>query len=178
VDGWISGLIEFIEANRDATFWIALFFAFGETIALISIIIPSTAILVGVGALVATGAIDFLPLWAGATVGAICGSIFSWWLGRIVGEPVLAAWPLSKYPENTAKGVDAFRRWGPAAVFIGHFFGPLRSVVFLLAGITGVGLVRFLVVTIPGAIGWAYVVPKFGEVSGLIIGWLWRVLGF
>ena len=45
--------------------------------AFLSIAIPSTAILVGIGALVATGAIDFMPIWLGAALGALIGSTFS-----------------------------------------------------------------------------------------------------
>jgi len=178
LDGWISSVLSFIEANREWTFWIALAFAFGETVALVSILIPSTAILVGVGALVATGAIDFPPLWAGAAIGAFLGSTFSWWLGQSFGQSILGAWPLSRYPENTQKGVEAFRRWGLYAVVIGHFFGPLRSVVFLMAGVSRIRFLRFQSVNLPGCIAWAWFVPKFGEVGGRLLGWLWTALGF
>lgn len=178
MEGLVSSVLAFIEANREWTFWIALAFAFGETVAIVSILIPSTAILIGVGALVATGAISFLPLWAGAAIGSLIGSTFSWWLGLRFGNFFLTSWPLNKHPDNVEKGVAAFRRWGPLAILIGHFFGPLRSVVFLMAGMSKIGFGRFQLVNLPGALAWAYVIPKFGEVSGLLVGWLWGVLGF
>jgi hypothetical protein len=36
----------------------------------------------------------------------------------------------------------------------------------------------FLAVNVVGALAWAYVIPKFGEIGGLIIGWFWNLLGF
>jgi membrane protein DedA with SNARE-associated domain len=177
VDDWIAQVLAFIEANRAWTFWIALAFAFGETIAIVSILIPSTVILIGVGSFAATGAIDFLPLWAGAALGSLLGSTLSWWLGRKFGHLVFEAWPLNEYPENVEKGRAAFAKWGTLAVFIGHFFGPLRSVVFLMAGMSRIGFFRFQAVNVPGALAWAYVIPKFGEVGGIAIGWIWRLFG-
>jgi membrane protein DedA with SNARE-associated domain len=177
LDGWTTSALAFIEANRDWTFWIAFAFAFGETVAIISLLIPSTAILIGVGALVATGAVGFGPLWAGAAAGAVLGSTFSWWLGLRFGHLAFEIWPLRNHPENVAKGTGAFRRWGPMAVFVGHFFGPLRSVVFLMAGMTRIGFFGFQTVNVPGALLWAFVIPKFGEVSGILVGRLWGVLG-
>ena len=40
------------------------------------------------------------------------------------------------------------------------------------------GLPVFLAINIIGAMAWAYVIPKFGEIGGLIIGWFWNLLGF
>ena len=175
MDAAITQLIDFIAANRQWAFWIALAFAFGETVALVSIVIPSTAILAGVGALVATGSLSFGPIWAGAALGAILGSTFSWWLGLRYGIAILRLWPMRNHPDVVAKGQAALVRWGPLAIIIGHFFGPLRSVVFLMTGMARMPLWRFVPITILGAAGWAFVVPKFGEVGGLVIGWIWRL---
>ncbi|MFN0114553.1 MAG: DedA family protein [Paracoccaceae bacterium] len=175
--GFIDATLAVIADNRAWTAPIAFLFAFGETLALVSILIPSTAILIGIGALASTGAIDFLPLWIGAAVGAVAGSTVSWWAGWLFGERMLSLWPLSKAPENVSRGVELFRRWGVLAVVIGHFFGPFRSVVFLLAGATRLGFLRFQLVNVPAALAWAWVVPKTGEVGGDIAGAIWRALG-
>ncbi len=177
MDAAIASIIDFIAANRGWAFWIALLFAFGENMALISIIIPSTAILVGVGALVATGSIDFLPLFLGASLGAVLGSTFSWWLGLRYGEAILKLWPLRNHPDLMQRGTEAFAKWGPAAIIIGHFFGPLRPVVFLMCGMARMPFLQFQLYNVAGSLGWAYVVPKFGEVGGLLIGWLWGLFG-
>lgn len=175
--GWIDTTLAVIAENRAWTAPIAFLFAFGETLALVSILIPSTAILIGIGALATTGAIDFAPLWLGAAGGAVAGSTLSWWLGRMFGDSMFSVWPLNRAPENVGRGVALFRRWGPLAILIGHFFGPLRSVVFLLAGASGIGLLRFQLANLPAAMAWAYVVPKTGEIGGRIAGAIWQALG-
>ncbi len=178
MDAFVQAAIDFVIANRAWAFWIALVFAAAETTALISIVIPSTAILVGVGALVAAGALSFWPIWAGGVVGALIGSTFSWWLGRRYGAAILGLWPLRNHPELVGKGRAAFARWGAAAIMIGHFFGPLRPVVFLLCGMAPMALRRFTPWNAAGAIAWAGAMPLTGYVGGSLVGWLWRLLGF
>ncbi|WP_045389848.1 DedA family protein [Falsirhodobacter sp. alg1] len=172
----IDSVIAFVEAHREWAFWIAMFFAMAETTPIISILIPSTAILVGVGALVATGGVDLFPIWLGASIGAVIGSCASWWAGHRYGEWVLRQWPMSKDPGLAARGSHAFARWGGAALLIGHFFGPLRAVVFLIAGITRMPFHRFIGWDIIGALAWAFVIPKSGEIGGNVVAWLWQLL--
>jgi membrane protein DedA with SNARE-associated domain len=172
MDGFVDGLIRFLEANQDWAFWIALVFAFTENLAFLSIAIPSTAILVGVGALVATGAIPFTPIFFGAALGAWLGSTVSWWLGWRYGDWMLGVWPLKNYPDLVERGKASSERWGPFAIIIGHFFGPLRPVAFLLCGIGKMPFLYFQLFNVAGSVAWAYLVPKFGELGGDTIRWL------
>jgi membrane protein DedA with SNARE-associated domain len=178
LDGAIEGILAFVRENRDWAFWIALVFAAGETTAFLSIVIPSTAILLGVGALVATGELSLLPIWAGASIGAIIGSSFSYFLGWRYGAAILRLWPLRDHPELVDRGNAAFRKWGALAIIIGHFFGPLRAVVFVMAGVSRMNPAVFAGVNILGCLAWAYVTPAFGEVAGHLFGWIWTALGF
>jgi membrane protein DedA with SNARE-associated domain len=178
LDGIIDAILGFVRDNRDWAFWIALVFAMGETTAFLSIVIPSTAILLGVGALVATGELSLFPIWAGASIGAVIGSFFSYFLGWRYGDKILKIWPLRDHPDLVERGNVAFRKYGVIAVIIGHFFGPLRAVVFVMAGISRIPLAVFGPVNIAGCMAWAYVTPKFGEVAGHVFGWLWNLLPF
>lgn len=174
----VTQALDLIEANRPLAFWIALVFAALETTALVSIVIPSTAILVGVGALIATGALSFGPVWAGAAIGALIGSTFSWWLGRRYGEGILGLWPLRNHPDLVARGRAAFARWGSLAIVVGHFFGPLRPVVFLMCGMAPMPLARFTPWNVAGGVAWAAAMLATGVVGGSLVGWLYRALGF
>lgn len=175
MDSVIDAVLAFVRDHRDWAFWIALVFALGETVAFISILIPSTAILLGVGALVATGELSLLPIWAGASIGALIGSMFSYWIGWRFGASILVLWPFRNHPDFVEKGNAAFRRWGVFAVLIGHFFGPLRAVVFVMAGVSRMSPPKFLAVNFVGCLAWAYVTPLFGEVAGHAIGWIWSL---
>ena len=171
-----AAVVGFVGAHRDWAPALVFLLALGETVAFVSILIPSTAILVGVGGLVAAGGLDFAPLWVGASLGALVGSSFSFWLGSRYGPRMLRAWPLNRDPELVERGTSAFARWGGLAVLIGHFFGPLRAVVFLIAGVSAMRLVAFQPANVPGALAWAYLVPKSGEIGGNVIGALWQAL--
>jgi membrane protein DedA with SNARE-associated domain len=173
MDGWTDSFIAFVERNRDWLPLIMAVFAAAETTAFLSILIPSTAVLVAVGALAATGAVSFWPLWAGATVGALTGSCFSYWLGVRYGSTVLAMRPLRDHPEMVEKTRAAFAKYGPATILIGHFTTVFRPVVFLMAGISGMTLGRFLFWNVLGCVSWAFLIPKLGQFGGDIFGWLW-----
>jgi membrane protein DedA with SNARE-associated domain len=178
MQAWIDAAVAFVAEHRAWAFWIALLFAALETTAILSIAIPSTAILIGVGGLVATGALAFLPLWAGASVGALIGSTFSWWLGRTFGTRLFGVWPLKNRPDLVERGRALFARRGAASIVIGHFFGPLRPVVFLICGMSGMPLWRFTPWTLAGGVAWAWAMPMTGKVGGDLIGWAWQALGF
>ena len=175
MDAIVDAIIGFISQHRAWAGPLAFVFAFAETLAILSIVIPSTAILVGVGAVVSTGALDFMPIWIGGALGSIGGSVLSYWLGWRYGGPILKMWPLHKYPELVFKGRDAFARWGAITIFVGHFFGPLRAVVFLMAGVARMNFALFFVVNMVGAVIWAWAIPKSGEIGGDLLSWVWTL---
>lgn len=174
---YLTATVDFISANRSWAGTIVFLLALGETVAFVSILIPSTAILVGVGALVSAGALDFAPLFLGAALGALAGSTFSWWLGRRYGPALMERWPMNRDPDLVRRGTDAFARWGASAVLIGHFFGPLRAVAFAMAGFSDMRLRAFQAANVPGAIAWAFLIPKSGEWGGDVLGAIWRAVG-
>ena len=57
--------------------WIVFILAFGESLAFISLSLPATAILFGVGALIGASGIGFWPLWGAAALGAVLGDWIS-----------------------------------------------------------------------------------------------------
>jgi len=56
---WIDQIIAFIGRHHMIAPWIMLLFAAAETTAFLSILIPSTAIMVAVGTFAANGVLDF-----------------------------------------------------------------------------------------------------------------------
>jgi membrane protein DedA with SNARE-associated domain len=175
VHAFAENIIAFIERNHDWLPFIMVIFAAAETTAFLSLLIPSTPVLAAVGALAATGAVAFLPLWIGAAIGALIGSSFSYWLGWRYGAAILAMWPLRNHPEMVEKAQAAFAKYGPATILIGHFTTIFRPVVFLMAGMSGMSLGRFCFWNGLGCVTWAFVIPKLGQVGGDLVGWLWSL---
>jgi len=143
---------------RDHAAWappIVFVLAFGESLALISLLLPATAILLGVGGLVGAAGIAFWPMWIAAVLGAVAGDWVSYWLGYYYKGELGQLWPLSRHPSLLPKGRAFFSKWGVAGVFLGRFFGPLRSVVPLIAGACLMPRMLFQIANITSGLVWA-----------------------
>ncbi len=84
------------------------------------------------------------------------GDWLSYWIGYHYQERLEHLWPFAKHPHMLARGHDFFHRWGMAGAFFGRFFGPLRAVVPLVAGICGMRKLYFQLANIGSAVVWAF----------------------
>lgn len=141
--------------------------AFGESLAFLSLLFPGTAILLAAGALVPSGALPLWPLLAGAIAGAIMGDAVSYWLARRYGHALERVWPFTRRPDLIPRGIAFFQRHGGKSVFIGRFFGPMRAVIPLAAGLLRMPAGRFWLANIASAVVWAPGVLFPGAALGL-----------
>lgn len=166
-------ILEFIRVNQVWAAPVVLLLAFGESLAFISLLLPAWAALVGMGALIAAGEINFWPIWVAAALGAACGDWLSYWIGQKLEYTVQHIWPLSRHPELIPRGEAFVKKWGVLGIFIGRFFGPLRASVPLVAGIFEMPFWRFQIANFTSAFVWAAVLLTLGDVAGKIIQWAW-----
>ncbi len=136
-------LMDFVREHQEWAPAIVGLLAFGESLAFISLLIPATVLLVGIGALVGATGIEFWPIWSAAVIGAGLGDSISYVLGRHFHDPISRMWPLNKQPDLLPRGHAFFERWGVGGVFIGRFFGPLRATVPLAAGACTMPMLQF-----------------------------------
>jgi membrane protein DedA with SNARE-associated domain len=163
--------LAFVEAHKAWTPLIAGALAFCESIAILSLFVPATVILVGIGALVGGADIPFWPVVLGAALGAALGDWISYEAGRWLGPGAKTKWPLRRYPDLMEKAEAFIGRWGIAAVALGRFFGPARALVPLFAGILGLARLPFQAANVASALVWAFVLLAPG--AGLLT-WLDR----
>ena len=156
LDSIIQVVVEFVRNHEHWAIPIVFFLAFGESLAFLSLLLPATVILLGLGALVGESGIAFWPLWIAASVGAFMGDWVSYWFGDRYQHQVEHMWPLSRHPHLMVRGHAFFERWGTWGVFIGRFFGPLRAVVPLVAGICGMPKRYFQLANLLSAILWGF----------------------
>lgn len=147
--------VDFIRAHEGWGFFVVMLLAFGESLAFISLLVPATVILLGVGFLVGESGISFWPLWAAAAIGAFLGDWLSFWIGQKLKGDVVRYWPLSRNPELLQRGHRFFERWGTLGVFVGRFSGPLRASMPLVAGICDMSPVAFQLANVTSAVIWA-----------------------
>lgn len=152
----IQSIIAFVRDNQHWTIVIVGLLAFGESLAVVSLLLPATAILLGIGALIGAGGVAFWPVWLAAVTGAFLGDWVSYVVGRKLGWRIVQIWPLRRRPDIVMKGHAFFERWGLWSVFIGRFFGPLRAIVPLIAGICQMPRLPFMTGNLLSAMLWAF----------------------
>ena len=148
-------VIDFVRANEAWAIPIVAALAFGESLAFISLLLPATVALVGIGALIGASGIDFWPIWLAASIGAALGDWLSYWLGVKFEAPIANMWPLSRYPDFIPNGHAFIERYGVYAIFIGRFFGPFRASIPLIAGILEMPFWPFQFANFTSAFVWA-----------------------
>jgi membrane protein DedA with SNARE-associated domain len=156
--------------------WAALLvggLAFGESVVLIGVLVPATAVLVVVGGLIGAGIVDPWPVILGAATGATLGDAVSYYVGAWIGRDALDQWPpLDRYRDGIARARTFFSRFGFIAVFLGRFLGPVQATVPLAAGAMGMDARRFQIANVLSAILWAPLVLS----PGWLIARSWRRL--
>ncbi|MCC6946624.1 MAG: DedA family protein [Bradyrhizobiaceae bacterium] len=160
-------VLEFVKAHGEWAPVIVFLLAFGESLAVIGFFVPATFALVGIGALIGTTDIEFWPVWLGAAAGAGLGDWVSYWVGYKLENTAKHVWPLSRYPDLYDRGERFFRRWGVWSVFLGRFFGPVRAIVPLVAGVFEMPRVLFQAANWASAMVWAFVLlaPGFAALK-------------
>jgi membrane protein DedA with SNARE-associated domain len=155
LDEIITPIIEFVRNHEPWAAPIVFGLAFGESLAFISLLLPATVALVGIGALIGATGIDFWPIWIAGSLGAALGDWLSYWFGATFKTTVARMWPLSRHPDLIPRGEAFVKRWGILAVFIGRFFGPARASVPLVAGILAMPRGPFQFANFTSAFVWA-----------------------
>jgi membrane protein DedA with SNARE-associated domain len=158
--------LDFISAHSGWAFPVMFVTSFGESFAFLSLLFPGTSILIVAGTLMATGSLPYWPVLAGAIIGAVLGDTVSFWLGERYGGGIGRMWPFTRNPDLLPNGVRFFKRHGGKSVFIGRFFGPVRAVIPLAAGIMRMPRGRFWFANVTSALVWAPMLLLVGDAVG------------
>lgn len=152
---FVTTTIEFARAHQDLAYGLILLIALSEALPVVGAFVPGDAIILGVSALAATGALRLWPLIIAATFGAIIGDGVSYWLGHHYHRAIVCRWPLSRHPALITRGEAFFQRHGGKSVFIGRFTPGVRAIVPLIAGTLRMSPIRFYAMNVFSAVVWA-----------------------
>ncbi|WP_029077312.1 bifunctional DedA family/phosphatase PAP2 family protein [Kaistia adipata] len=177
MDGWLQALVDFIAAHPHWAGLLVFVTAMAESIAVVGMIVPGSAILIAIGAVAGLGDLSLWPVLVWATLGAIAGDGLSYWLGHRYKERIRTIPALRARPELFTKGEAFFVRHGALSVAIGRFVPGVRAVIPLIAGIAGMRPFPFYVVNVLSALVWApaHILPGAGV--GLALGVLGSIAG-
>lgn len=143
--------------------------------------IPSEVVLPLAGFRARTGSLDVLTVWPAATAGSVAGALVLYGLGAWLGYDRLYAlagrrWFIVAGRRDIERGHELFGRHGGKVVLLARFVPFLRSVVSVPAGVSGMPLLRFTVLTAIGSGVWNAVFIALGWVLGenweQVQGWL------
>ena len=157
IEGLKTTVVEFVRLHQAWAPFIVAALAFCESLAVISLFVPATVILLAIGGMIGGMGLSFWPIWAGAALGAALGDWLSYEVGRYLEDKAHDVWPLNRYPQMIAKGEAFTRKYGVWAIFLGRFFGPARAFVPLVAGIFEMPRVPFQIANFTSALLWAFV---------------------
>ena len=144
--------------------------AFGKSFVFLSLLFPGTTILIAAGALISAGILDPISSVIAGIVGAVLGDSVSFWCGQKFGPLLPKIWPFRGHPERLTSGISFFERYGGSSVFIGRFFGPLRAVVPLAAGMMNMPPSRFYTANVLSAVAWAPALVLSGDLLNSVAG--------
>ncbi len=156
----VHTFVEFIRIHGAWAGPVMFIVTFGESFVGFSLLFPGTTIMVLAGTLVRWpmnphGVLEVWPLLVGGILGAVLGDAISFWFGRRFGHLLEKHWYFVRHPDLLTRGYSYFDRFGTASVFVGRFFGPVRAVIPLVAGIMEMGWRQFWIANIGSALVWA-----------------------
>lgn len=142
--------------------------AFLESLVVVGAVVPATPLIVALGGAIAAGrASPQMLAWAAA--GAFAGAWASYEAGAAARR---AGWALpGRLGDQVAEVTGTlFHRFGPAAVVVGRFFGPVAAVAPFAAGWSAMPRGRFLAANLVTAMLWPTAMAAIGYFG--VLAWL------
>ena len=164
--------------------------------------IPSELVIPLAGYLSAQGQFSPVLAFLAATAGATVGALFWYWAGRRLGPDRLRAFAarhgrwIGFTPGDLGAAIGWFDRHGGKVVFFGRMVPGIRTFVSIPAGIAGMPITRFLLLTAAGSAIWTGVLLACGYVLDahydrvanwidpvattvlvlFVLAWLWQII--
>ncbi len=145
---------------------------FAESIAFVSLAVPSSLLFVGIGGLhsAAGGQLWSTAIAGGA--GAFLGDIVSYLMGRYFKNEIGRIWPFRTHPEWYAGALGIFKRWGFFSILGGKFLGFARPFLPVVAGASHMPFASFLLASGLSSLVWAavFLSPGYGVTTLMKVG--------
>ncbi len=163
---FVEAIVTFVRGHENWIVPVVFLVAFGESFCFFSLFWPGTAVLAGLTAILAASGTDRSLLWpaiVAAGAGGSLGYALSYWIGLYFKDSVHKIWPFTTRPHLIPQSQRFFKKYGVFGVFLGHFFGPVRAVIPVVAGMFAMRQIPFQIANIASAFLWAagIIAPTF-----------------
>lgn len=128
---------------------------FAESTVFLSLLVPSSALFLGIGGIHSAAGGSFWSVWLAASAGAAIGDILTFALGRYFKQDIGGLWPLRTRPQWYVLSRYYVKQYGMLGVFASKFGGMIRPFVPLVAGAMGMRWGRFLMVSPLSCLVWS-----------------------
>ncbi len=170
-------LVDYAHAHPTIAYGLAGAVALAEALPVLGAFVPGDVVILGIGALIPTGAVRLWPLILAVTLGAILGDGLSFGLGRHYREAILGRWPVRGHLAWVARGEQFIERHGGKSVFIARFTPGMRAIVPALSGMLRMSIARFCTSNVLSAAIWAPLHVVAGAAIGAALVLLGAVAG-
>jgi membrane protein DedA with SNARE-associated domain len=170
MEQWLQQLLTEYQAYA---LLILFLLTFAESVAVLGLLIPGTALMFSFGILIGAGQLGFWNACLVATVAGLTGDSLSYLAGRQF-RPQLESWTwLSSRQQSLDKISKALENNVWLAIVAGRFIGPSRPLLPLLAGMLQLAPARFFPAATLASLLWpvAYFLP------GILAGVAWQLKG-
>lgn len=166
---WFDSMTTWLQGSPH---WLALaifLVACLECLAVAGIVIPGTVVLFTLAVLAGNGALELWQTLLLAYTGGLLGDAISYGLGRRFHQGIRRLPVLRDHPEWLTGAENYFQRYGVISLLVGRYIGPLRPMLPLVAGMLDMPAVRFALVSLLAAAGWAvaYMLPGWATGAAL-----------
>ncbi len=117
IASFFTAVVAFVSAHPYLAYGAVLLLAFSESIPVVGAVVPGTAAILAISALVPSGVVTLWPLLGAATAGAIIGDGLSFWIGHHYHREILGRWPVNRHPDLVVPLSGVKDRFATAAFF-------------------------------------------------------------
>jgi membrane protein DedA with SNARE-associated domain len=141
--------------------------------------IPSEVVMPLSGYTAAQGQLSIIGVIVAGTLGSVLGAVFWYYVARWLGEDRLKSWTrrhgrwITLGPRDVDKADDWFDRYGGWVVFFGRVIPTVRTLVAIPAGLFGMSVWFYLVLTTVGSAIWTAALALLGW----WLGSSWKTIG-
>lgn len=139
---------------------------FCETGLVVTPFLPGDSLLFTVGAIAARGSLDVYLIAGLLTIAAILGDTVNYWVGKLVGQQLIARYPKLFRPEHLQRTHEFFERYGGKTIIIARFVPIVRTFAPFVAGIGKMTYGRFMTFNVGGGLLWILLLVPAGYFFG------------
>lgn len=146
-------------------YWLILLVALADSLVIVGTFIPGTAFVLLAGILVSEGIYDLGDMAIFASVGALIGSVTSYYLG-FRGVQLFKSENRFFTEKHLEHGEGFFEKYGNAGILICRFLGPASSIASFIAGLAHMNARTFLLWSALSSLMWGVSYTFIGSFLG------------